>query len=378
MKVCLITGAFPPDRCGIGDYTDRLAGSLARLGTDIHVVAAAGHGETPRRLFSVHRVVRRWDLAGLRSLAGLLGRIAPDVVHLQFPSVAFRRSLSYTLAPAVLRSKGFRIVLTLHEYAPAGATSRLRQLAMAAAADRVILTNPEDLALVGWRLFWRRDRLHAVGIGPNIEPCAAPAAAGGWADRESRRRQAGVEPGSTLFCFFGNLHPGKGVEELVEAFAAVGRSLPGSRLLLIGSFDPGDAPFEQRVRRRIDAAGPAGAIRVTGFLPPREVSALLLASDVCVLPFRDGVSLRRGTLLAALCHGLTVITTCPRTPLPAELGGEVLILTPRGDAAGLARAMLDFAAAPASARARLRAGGLARRFTWEDIARRTLEVYGKL
>ena len=61
-----------------------------------------------------------------------------------------------------------------------------------------------------------------------------------------------------------------------------------------------------------DLGLPAGLkefYRPLGYLPAPEVSAALQASDLLALPFMDGVSERRTTLMAGLSHGVAVATT---------------------------------------------------------------------
>ena len=45
------------------------------------------------------------------------------------------------------------------------------------------------------------------------------------------------------------------------------------------------------------------------------MTANLLAADCAVLPYREGASLRHGSLMAALAHGLPIVSTalvgCP-------------------------------------------------------------------
>ena len=40
MKICFIVGAFPTMKCGIGDYTHRLAEEMVRLGNEVHVITS--------------------------------------------------------------------------------------------------------------------------------------------------------------------------------------------------------------------------------------------------------------------------------------------------------------------------------------------------
>jgi len=109
----------------------------------------------------------------------------------------------------------------------------------------------------------------------------------------------------------------------------------------------------------------------------------LATSDVCVLPYRDGASPRRGSLLAALTQGIPVVTTTPAPAvydgLPAFRDGEVARWVPVGDAraiAGAVQAILrdDLLAA----RLRVGAAAYAKRFTWPAIATQTLALYDTL
>lgn len=40
IKVLMICGSFPPMKCGVGDYTSRLAESLADNGTEVTVLTS--------------------------------------------------------------------------------------------------------------------------------------------------------------------------------------------------------------------------------------------------------------------------------------------------------------------------------------------------
>lgn len=66
-----------------------------------------------------------------------------------------------------------------------------------------------------------------------------------------------------------------------------------------------------------------------GFLEAREVSRRLSAVDIFLAPFEDGISTRRGTLMAALQHGLPVVGTSGRATddLLLQSDGVSLILT---------------------------------------------------
>jgi glycosyltransferase involved in cell wall biosynthesis len=101
-----------------------------------------------------------------------------------------------------------------------------------------------------------------------------------------------------------------------------------------------------------------------------------MACDVVVLPYRDGVSFRRGSLMAALAHGCAVISTEPSRALPELKDGENIRLVPPESAPALVLAVTELLHAP-ELRARLGQGArkLAGAFRWDAIAGRTSEFY---
>ena len=181
--------------------------------------------------------------------------------------------------------------------------------------DATLVTNPEDLAAVtgqphsapqqaGIRFVGHIRRTpHIIPIGSNITPNPPR----GY-DRAAWRSMLGITPATTLVAYFGLISPSKGLDVLLDAL----EQLPDTiRLLIIGgdSATRQDRQYADQLRERLQSSVLAGRVLVTGHCPPPEVSAHLLAADLGALPFADGATFRRGSLLAALAHGLPVVTT---------------------------------------------------------------------
>jgi glycosyltransferase involved in cell wall biosynthesis len=124
----------------------------------------------------------------------------------------------------------------------------------------------------------------------------------------------------------------------------------------------------------------------TDYTPPDQVTANFLASDVCVLPYRDGASYQRGTLMAALAHAMPIVTTTGRADrgtgvggLPVLRDGENVLLVEPDNPHVLAEAIQRAGASP-ELRAKLSRGAreVADFFTWNRIAEKHLELYEKL
>lgn len=376
MRVGLVTGEYPPLQGGVGDFTRELALALAAIRVEVHVLTTrrATAGSEPG--VTVHPLVNRWSFLSLLRLRGAARRLRLDLLNLQYQTAAYGLSAPIHFLPVVA---SVPTVVTFHDlrvpylFPKAGRLRRAAVTQLARSAAGVIVTGSADEAELRRR--GGIARLAQIPIGSNITP-APPA---GY-DRAAWREQLGVSPGELLLGYFGFLNESKGADTLISALAILADRRAPFKLVLIGgrtgSSDETNARFEARLDRMIARYDLAGRIIRTGYVEPAEVSAHLLACDAVVLPYRDGVSFRRGSLMAALAHGCAIITTEPREPMPALQDGVNLRLVPAESAPALVLAMTELLDAP-ELRARLGQGArdLASRFGWEAIARRTLEFY---
>lgn len=381
MRVCLVTGEYPPQQGGVGDYTRELARALCRRGCEALVLTGgepdAADDQGP---VQVERRVAGWGWRAWRDLGAALADLQPDLVHIQYQAAAYGLHPAINLWPRRL-GRRWPVVVTFHDlkvpylFPKAGRLRFRAVLELARGAAQTIVTNVEDEAILA-PLLARPPAL--IPIGANVHPAPPP----GYSRAETRA-QAGVAEGEAVLAYFGFLHESKGGEELVRALAHLRRQGLAVFLWLIGgqvgSSDPTNRAYLARVRALISELEVEPFVRWTGFVSPAEVSANLLAADLCVLPYRDGVSFRRGSLMAALAHGLPIVSTTPRLPIAEVVEGENMALVAPGDAEALAARIARLIADPA-ARRRLAEGArrLAGNFGWDAIAGRTLEVYDAL
>ncbi|MHB0878115.1 MAG: glycosyltransferase family 4 protein [Anaerolineae bacterium] len=376
MRVLMVTGEFRPMQGGVGDFTYCLTAELAHQGCEVTVLAPEGCAADGAEM-AVLPLARRW---GWRDLC-LIGRLAArcDVVNLQYQAAAYGMRLPIHLLPRLLGERAARLVTTFHDlrvpylFPKAGRvrTSALRWLLEG--SDAAILTNEEDLAEAAGMA--PHGHSHLVRIGSNVEPEPPDEAR-----RASLRRQWGCGPDTIVLCYFGFQNASKGSLDLVQAAGDLvvrGRDV---RLVFAGgetgASDVTNRAYAERVRTAVVTAGLGDRVTFTGYLPRAEVSQVLYASDMCVLPYRDGASFRRGSLMAALAHGMPIVTTRPALPIAGLSDGATVLLVPRGDVAALAEAVAVLAD-DAGRRAELgrRARALADAFAWSAIARDTIAVY---
>lgn len=105
-----------------------------------------------------------------------------------------------------------------------------------------------------------------------------------------------------LIVFLGRMHPKKGLDLLIPAFANLVSSHARAHLLLVG---PGDATYVSEINRRIEALGLAQRVTVTGPLAGESKWQALAASQVFVLPsYQENFAL---TVVEAMRIGVPVV-----------------------------------------------------------------------
>jgi glycosyltransferase involved in cell wall biosynthesis len=394
MRILLLSAEYPPDTGGVGDYTRRLGQALMQLGAQDRSVNVAtvqagrlclldpAERRPPRPLRPAVRH-RPWGWSSWREVIAALDVVQPRIVHIQYQTGAYGMHPAINFLPWRLRALDPRprICVTFHDllepylFPKAGRLRRYVNLRLARDCDGIVCTNAADAETLGRLVSTACCR---IPIGSNI--LRLPSA--NYARADWRHRHS-LDPASFLIVFFGLMSASKGLDILLAALDRLPLDL-NWRLVIVGgsAHTTYDQRYAARVRRQIERAAWAGRVIITGDVPEQDVSGWLLAADAVALPFRDGASYRRGSLLAALSHGCAIISTTPlaaRGDEPVIEAGRHLLAVAPGDSRALAEAIRRLAAEPKlAATLGSNAQQLAEHFAWEEIARRHLALYARI
>jgi glycosyltransferase involved in cell wall biosynthesis len=328
-RVTVLCGSAAPMWCGVHDYSERLNAELAKRGIEVR---------------ALHEPV---TLSSLPSMLGKLRQTRPDVLLMQYPNAAYGSSLApHLLANA---ARGTPLVLTLHEFEPAHPLRKL-SIALLAGASAIIVTNEMDRAhLIKWYP-WVAKRVSVVPLASNIP------------DRPWR-----PDPRFTV-AYFGQIRPQKGLEQFLECARLVRARSARIDFRLIGSLTESAADYGRAIvdeARGLDIDLPLGA-------SADEVATALAAASVAYLPFPDGATARRGSILAAASCGLPLVSTIGPFTTP-ELAAAVMEAASPAAAAELLLSLHDDG--QRLREAHLRSERFGRTFSWESLADRYLDIF---
>lgn len=162
--------------------------------------------------------------------------------------------------------------------------------------------------------------------------------------------------------------PLKGLAHLLDAVATLRADGRDVELVVVGSPRDGGP-----TSARLDALGLRDRVSFVSGLPEHDLARLLATATVVAVPsLYEGFSL---PAVEAMASGTAVVATTGGA-LP-QVVGDAGLLVPPGDAAAMADGLATVIG-DAKLRGRLARAGhdrVQRRFTWEEVARRTVDVY---
>ena len=370
MNIGFVSGEFAPMPGGVGEFTRILAEHTLDLGHVVHVLSREGCSSDSLTLMTV----REWGLRCIAPLRTWANDNGIDLINLQFQTAAFDMSPLIHFLPSLLDQP---LVTTFHDlrhpylFPKAGRLRDWIVMHLARSSDAVIATNPEDGALLD-----HLPRRNVIPIGSLITSHADARDA-----RSKWRRKLNVEDSTFVLGHFGFVKEIKGLDYLVDAIAELAQRGRKLKLVLIGGQHNAvdvdeDASYLEQLNKRIAGLGLETLVHWTGYLPDSDVAAGLQAVDLMVLPFLDGASYRRSSLMAAINYGCAILTTHPAIAYDTFNHGVNMWLVSCHSASAIADAIDHLIQHPQQL-TNLRQGALELRpfFAWDAIAQKTVTFF---
>jgi len=300
MKITFVAPVLPPQINGVGDYTALLARELAN---DHQVRIWTGHNTPfePIPGVEIEPLYRVGEPRSFRALETGARQQKPDWIVVQHSQFAWGKrgynpELPRTLG-RIRKGEKSRIALMAHEpfarpinfkLAVMGSWQKRQFHLMGRAAQAIFYS------IEAWKLELERGFPHCLNQHLPVFSNLPRHPSG----RQSARRALELAPGDFVLGLFGTVHETRLFARFIDAARAVQKAGLRPVVLYIG-------PHGSRVR----AAMPGVGFLDQGALPAAEISPHFAAMDIYLAAFSDGISTRRGSLMAALQHGVPVVGT---------------------------------------------------------------------
>jgi glycosyltransferase involved in cell wall biosynthesis len=368
-RVHFISPALPPKLDGIGDYTARLAACLAETSMQVKVLTGIGPQSEPIPGVEITHPFSTQRRHSVLGLADCIIRDEPDWVVLQFQQFAYGRWGLNPFLPLTMRRIKQQcprtgVAVMFHEdfvppinwkFATMRVWQRWQFRALGRLADVVFFSiDPWVQRYRSW--FPDRPVIH-LPVGSNIPRIQM--------ERHEAKARLGIDKDHVVLGIFGTIDASRNMPWLRAAVETAERSGRDVVVVYIGT----DVSAVKELTQRLP-------VLAHGPLAADEVSRRLSAVDVYLTPFSDGVSTRRGSMMAGLQHGLATVGTYGELTddILRNEDGKALLLSDVTSLDGFARnvrKLMD----DADFRRRLGAASQAlyeREFCWPRIAQRLL------
>jgi glycosyltransferase involved in cell wall biosynthesis len=328
-KVVLITGSYPPDTCGVGDYTACLVNSLQKCGTDVEVLHT-----------------HKWHLSCLNQIIKHLNSLKPDIVHIQYPTVSYGNSLT----PQML-SLFKPMVITIHEVSQAHILRRLSLYFFSIQTEHLIFTNQFELT-------------YAKRWAPWISSCASVIPIGSSIPEGTHAFERDIKD----IIYFGLIGPKKGLDDVLKLAALIKKENLNLRVRIVGLPNPKRPDYLEYLYKETSNLPVSWEIG----LQEKDVSQLLSRAQIAYVPFPDGASERRSSLMALLINGVATITTYGKHT-PENFKKAVAFAQSPEDALAIIKKLTT----DTQERETLSTNGkrCAESYSWDNIAQKHIQIY---
>jgi len=314
-KILLISSKYPPDRGGVAGYTESLARALSE---DIIVdVLTTGINEFSEEVgssnFKVMRQIPSWGFRGFWKINKILRQGKYDCVNIQYVPHAYGWLGINVALPVFLiywRITGVRFSFFCHEIALPISIRYIKWLPFALFNWLVYITIVLCSKQVGvscekWKkytekvFFWCKNKCHSIPIFSTFEGIETRSDS-----IDNLKIRYGLDDIKVTMVFMGGLHPSRLIRYVIDSFDYLISKRYEVKLLCVGVDTEKIIKLIPKEKGHLKKS-----LILTGYLEDAEIAELINFGDLFLCPYSDGVSMRRSSLMAALCFGLPIITT---------------------------------------------------------------------
>lgn len=305
---------------GMETHSIMLARSLMKLGHNIILGCKFGRVVHENALkYSIPavdiRVANAMDIVSFNRIINLCKQEKIDVII---------TNLGKEYWPATLAAKmaGTKILLVRHQLNP---PKKMTAWLIANYVDEIVgVSGAVKKSMISAGI--PAERIHVIHPGLEIERFQSIAV-----HREAVRREFGITEAETVIATAGKLHHGKGIFELLEAFASIAKQHPEVKLMYIG-----EGMEQAALESRAEEMSIRDRVIFTGFR--NDIERFYAAIDIFALPSKFYESFGM-VIIEAMAAGKPVVATNTGGIPEIITDGQNGLLVPTADAISLANAL---------------------------------------
>lgn len=371
-----VSGSYPDNKEGIASGAKVLLDAMVDvvgkdkillLTTDISIIS----DRIEENAITEYKLIPNWRVNrnNIRFIYDILDTYPITAVHMEYPGDLYGKTFLASFLPGIIRrynkinGKSITVNVRLHEFTRARLLRKMAILPILLDATRVYVPALKDRNTVKKLA---KSQVMPTTIGTNIKVVSSEL----------------IENEKISISYFGSVYPGKGIEHMLSIWKLIKEIDNEDRFLfkIIGDIDTDDnnhfKEYHKQVWKWIEQYGLKDCIEVTGYISDEDVSREIQKSQIATLLYEDGLTLRRGSFLAYLAHGIPIVTSVGDEEA-CELFTNHVGIVMAGDDNNIVQAILKYASLSRDMKEEIRLDNLslATKFNWNNIASTFMKDY---
>jgi glycosyltransferase involved in cell wall biosynthesis len=278
----IITGTYPPRKCGVGDYCQNLL-------------------STPQAKDWKLYTDDNWSISTFFKKIKKIKKTNSDIINIQYPTVGYGKSiLPHLLTIYLSKILKKKVIITLHEYSQLGWKGKLATSIFLKFGTHIIFTTEFE-------------RQYAIQKYPKLTKNSSIIKI--YSNILTNNKQPSFEQRSYDMGYFGYIRPEKGLEDYIETTKKIQKTNPNFKAYIMGQTQDEFEHYHKPLLKSLSNSNITLLLNKSS----QEVADILSQTKIAYLPYPDGLTERRGSFLASLLHHCIIVTTKGNFTTDAQL-----------------------------------------------------------
>ena len=304
-----ITGSYPACQDGIADGAKVLLDAMIKhIKNDEVVLLTTDIPDIQDYIKNNGKIkteyLKNWKIkiANISKFLKIIVDYNITVIHMEYPGIYYGKTFLASFLPLIIKlfnlfnKNKITFNIRLHEFTKARFLRKVAILPLILFADKLYIPSLYDrkaIAKIG------RKKIKPTIIGTNIGTYPI----------------VRLNMDKIVISYFGGIYHGKGIKRMFRIWKRLKDMNSNTKYMfkIIGEFDPNRnnhfVQYHKQAWKWLEENDLIDDVIITGYLTDNEVSYEIQNSDIAMLLYEDGLTLRRGSFIAYLAHGIPIITT---------------------------------------------------------------------
>ena len=268
----IITGTYPPRKCGVGDYCQNLLSTQQAKDWNLYTD-------------------NNWSISTFFQKIKSIRNTNSKIINIQYPTVGYGKSLlPHILAIYITKILKRKLIITLHEYSQLGWKGKLAASIFLKFGDKIVFTTEFERQYTIKKYPKLKYNSSIIKIYSNIL---------------TKEKQPPFDQREYDMGYFGYIRPEKGLEDYIETAKKIQETNPNFKAYIMGQTQDEFSFYHEPLLKSLSNSNITLLLNKSN----QEVSDILSQTKIAYLPYPDGLTERRGSFLASLLHHCIIVTT---------------------------------------------------------------------